>query len=65
MGKRVFVKSRVKRLADKISGAGPASAAAVALKVDPGTDCASEEDCLVELETADPFLVDMAKKGDY
>lgn len=65
MGKRAFVKSRVRRLADKLGGAAAATAVGVAHKVDPDTDCASEAACLVELETADPFLVDMAKKGDF
>jgi hypothetical protein len=65
MGKRVFVKSRVRRLANKLGGGAAATAVGVAHKVDPGTDCASEAECAVELETADPFLVDMAKKGDF
>lgn len=50
MGKRDFLKSRVYRLARKIN---------------PGTDCNSEDECLVEVGSADPFLVEMAERGEF
>ena len=50
MGKREFVKSRIIRLARKI---------------DPMSQCKDEEECAIELDTADPALVEMAEKGDF
>eukprot|EP00613_Pedinella_sp_CCMP2098_P069578 CAMPEP_0171929994 /NCGR_PEP_ID=MMETSP0993-20121228/28153_1 /TAXON_ID=483369 /ORGANISM="non described non described, Strain CCMP2098" /LENGTH=140 /DNA_ID=CAMNT_0012569669 /DNA_START=17 /DNA_END=439 /DNA_ORIENTATION=- len=50
MGKRDFVASRVVRLAHKIN---------------PGSDCGSDDDCLVEIDTADPALVEMAEQGEF
>ena len=50
MGKREFLKSRMYRLAKKVN---------------PATTCDDEESCEIELDEADPTLVDMAKKGDF
>jgi hypothetical protein len=33
--------------------------------VTPATTCDDEESCEIELDEADPTLVDMAKKGDF
>ena len=50
MGKREFVGSRLYRLAKKVN---------------PATTCEDEESCEIELEEADPALVEMAKQGLY
>ena len=48
--KRDFISSRIYRLARKIN---------------PGTECDSEESCALELDSADPTLIDMAEDGLY
>ena len=50
MKKRDFVSSRIYRLARKIN---------------PGTECDSEESCELELDSADPTLIEMAEDGLY
>ena len=50
MKKRDFVSSRIYRLAQKIN---------------PGTECDSEESCELELDSADPTLIEMAEDGLY
>eukprot|EP00613_Pedinella_sp_CCMP2098_P009917 CAMPEP_0171653658 /NCGR_PEP_ID=MMETSP0990-20121206/39684_1 /TAXON_ID=483369 /ORGANISM="non described non described, Strain CCMP2098" /LENGTH=104 /DNA_ID=CAMNT_0012233117 /DNA_START=356 /DNA_END=670 /DNA_ORIENTATION=- len=34
-------------------------------KINPGSDCGSDDDCLVEIDTADPALVEMAEQGEF
>ena len=50
MGKREFLKSRAYRIAKKVN---------------PATTCDDEESCEIEIDAADPTLVQMAKEGAY
>jgi len=50
MRKRDFVASRVRRLADKVY---------------PGSKCETINECELELEGADPWLVKMAEDGEF